>query len=423
MRLGLDRMERLCAALGSPERSFKAIHVAGTNGKGSICAMLHAVLNEAGHEAALYTSPHLVTALERVRLGTRDWTEAELVGAINESLEAIHRNPELSADPPTTFELITAAAFLAIARAGFRLAVIEVGLGGRLDSTNVCDPSVSIISSIGLDHQAILGPDILDIAREKAGIIRQGVPVVTSAFQPAVQRLIQDKATQMNAPCYLGGRHFDFARVAADRFDFLGIQTRWADLPLPLPGDHQFQNAATACAALETLQNRGLAVTTPQVRTGLAAIRWPGRLEQVSKRPDLWLDGAHNPDAARMLLRFLEPLAREKKVHLVVALKGDKQRQEFFQPLVTVAHRITVTTAPGLVPAGELGELVRQMHHNVVIEPDLGKILAQICWRRPSDEAAFVTGSLYLVGAAKRWLAAQGAGLGAGAAGDSGEAG
>jgi len=413
-------MERLSTVLGNPERAFKAMHVAGTNGKGSICAMLHAVLNEAGYETALYTSPHLVTALERVRLGLRDWTEGELVSAINESLVAIHRDPELSADPPTTFELITAAAFLAIARAGYKLAVIEVGLGGRLDSTNVCDPSVSIISSIGLDHQAILGPDILDIAREKAGIIRKDVPVVTSAFQPAVQRLIQDKALQVNAPCYLGGRHFDFARVAADRFDFLGIQTRWADLPLPLPGDHQFQNAATACAALETLQNRGLTLTTAQVRSGLAKIRWPGRLERVSKRPDLWLDGAHNPDAARMLLRFLEPLAREKKIHLIVALKGDKQRQEFLQPLVTVAHRITVTTAPGLVPAEDLGELARQMHHNVVIEPDLGKILAQVYWRRSADETAFVTGSLYLVGAAKRWLAAQGAGFGTGDSGEEG---
>ncbi len=404
IRLGLERMRLLCKKLGDPQKSFRAIHVAGTNGKGSICAMLHAVLLESGLDAGLYTSPHLVTALERVRLGSRDWTPRELLGTVNDALNAIHDDPELSADPPTTFELITAAAFLAIRRAGIPVAVIEVGLGGRLDSTNVCEPVISVISSIGLDHQAFLGPGLIDIAGEKAGIIRPRIPVVSSALQPEVQRLLQDRASELGSACYLGGRQFDYVRTADDRFDYLGLQTRWPDLPLPLPGRHQFQNAAAACAALELLNQNGFAISPAQVRAGFGRVNWPGRLEHVSERPDLWLDGAHNPAAAQVLAAFLQGLPADRKLHLIVAFKADKQQREYLEIVAPLAHRITVTTAKGLSSAEEVGRIARSLHSNVVVEPDPAKILAQLYWRKPADETAVLTGSLYLVGAAKRWL-------------------
>lgn len=410
IRLGLERMRRLCEKLGHPERAFRAVHVAGTNGKGSICAAIHAVLAGAGAEPGLYTSPHLVSPLERVRIGRRDWTETELVSSVNEALSAVHGDTALSAEPPTVFELVTAAAFLALARAGVKLAVIEVGLGGRLDSTTVCHPEVCVISSIGLDHQQYLGPDILSIGREKAGIIREKAPVVTSAVQPEIQRLIHDTAMERLSPCYLGGRHFDYVSAGRDvgieaRFDYLGINTRWPDLPLPLPGAHQFQNMAAACAALELLAARGVAGLAPEtVRSGLASVRWPGRLEHVSTSPDLWLDGAHNPDAARVLAKFLETAATIRRLHFIVGFRADKQQREFLEIIAPLAHRITVTGAPGLMPADEAGRIAAAVHRNTVVEPDLAKILAQLHWRKDATETAVVTGSLYLVGAAKAWL-------------------
>lgn len=410
IRLGLERMRRLCEKLDHPERAFRAVHVAGTNGKGSICAAIHAVLAGAGAEPGLYTSPHLVSPLERVRIGRRDWTETELVSSVNEALSAVHGDTALSAEPPTVFELVTAAAFLALARAGVKLAVIEVGLGGRLDSTTVCHPEVCVISSIGLDHQQYLGPDILSIGREKAGIIREKAPVVTSAVQPEIQRLIHDTAMERLSPCYLGGRHFDYVSAGRDvgieaRFDYLGINTRWPDLPLPLPGAHQFQNMAAACAALELLAARGVAGLAPEtVRSGLASVRWPGRLEHVSTSPDLWLDGAHNPDAARVLAKFLETAAAGRRLHFIVGFRADKQQREFLEIIAPLAHRITATGAPGLMPADEAGRIAAAVHRNTVVEPELAKILAQLHWRKDATETAVVTGSLYLVGAAKAWL-------------------
>jgi dihydrofolate synthase/folylpolyglutamate synthase len=227
---------------------------------------------------------------------------------------------------------------------------------------------------------------------------------VSSAIQPEVQRLFHDIAADSGSPCYLGGRQFDYVRTALDRFDYLGLQTRWPEMPLPLPGRHQFQNAAAACAALELLAQAGFRISPDQVREGFRRVRWPGRLEHVSRQPDLWLDGAHNPDAAFVLADFLKGLPSDRKIHLILAFKADKQQKEFVEILAPLVHRITVTTVRGLLPADEAGRIASGIHPNVVVEHDFSRIMAQLFWRQSPDEIAVVTGSLYLVGAAKRWL-------------------
>lgn len=372
--------------------------------------MLHAILLEAGHQAGLYTSPHLVTALERVRLGTREWTEAELVSTMNTALDVIWNDPQLKNDPPTIFDLITAASFLAIAQARLPVAVIEVGLGGRLDSTNVCNPVVSIITSIGLDHQSYLGPNLLDIAREKAGIIKPRVPLISTATQPEIQRLFQQMALDAGACCYLGGRNFDYVKTHGmhsghDLFDYLGIQARWPDMPLPLPGEHQFRNAAAACAGAELLTHNGFRISQDHVKNGLLKVLWPGRLEHVSTIPDLWLDGAHNPDGANALAAFIrDKLPKDRKVHLILGFKADKNFSEFLGIVAPLAHRLTLTAISGLLPVSEIESTAHRFHSNVVVEPDFSRIMSQLFWRKNPDEQVIVTGSLYLVGAAKRWL-------------------
>ncbi len=270
-RLGLDGTRALLAALGNPERRFRAIHVAGTNGKGSVCAMIERVLREGGVRTGLFTSPHLVDFRERFRVSGR-WPDEEwLFGA----LHRIESLPE--GKDRTFFEVATALGFLDFAARGVEWAVVEVGLGGRLDTTNVLEPELCVITPIGLDHTEILGGTIEEIAREKAGIVKPGVTVVIGAgMDPRAREVIAAAARERRAP-------------------LVEAESVAAPATPALAGTHQLANARTARAAIAVLAGFGLAVPPDDVAKGLAAARWPGRFEAASGEPRLWWDGAHNP--------------------------------------------------------------------------------------------------------------------------------
>ena len=299
-KLGLDGERALMRALGWPERRFRSIHVAGTNGKGSVCARIERVLREAGVRTGLFTSPHLVDFRERIRVNGRWADEARLA----ERLEHIQSLPE--GRDRTFFEVCTALAFDDFAARGVEWAVIEVGLGGRLDCTNVITPEVCAITSIGLDHTEILGDTMEKIAAEKAGVVKPGVPVVLSpGLDPVAREVIEAIAAERGAPV-----------VRAQAPSAPG-ETRF-------PGAHQRANLATALAVLDVLEGRGLAIPPAARERGLDRARWPGRFEACPGEPRLWWDGAHNLDGVRALIAAWNESLGEPPAALVLALSRDK---------------------------------------------------------------------------------------------------
>jgi dihydrofolate synthase/folylpolyglutamate synthase len=328
MSLGLRPIRRALALRGHPERGFRSVHVAGTNGKGSVSAMIASVLSASGARVGLFTSPHLHRLVERFRVDGRAMGTRELgrrVGELKSFLEG-PRAPKL-----TFFEVCTLLAFEWFRDAGCDLAVIEVGIGGRLDSTNVLTPALSVITSVALDHQDKLGPTLRHIAREKAGIIKPRVPVVFCARERAVASVITQRAERLAARCVeaeraqsepgASGRH----RV---RFDGRPLSVR-----IPLVGDYQADNLGCAVAALDVLQKRGVAISAAALRRGLWRVRWPGRLELLPGAPDVLCDAAHNPAAARELATHVRGLPHARKVLLFGVLK-DKDYEEMLSELL-----------------------------------------------------------------------------------------
>jgi len=312
MTPGLERIQAACGALGHPERLLPSVHVAGTNGKGSVCAMLQAILGEAGCKAGLFTSPHLLRVNERFRVGEIEISDAELEDLLD-SLEAAGVLPRLS-----FFEACTLIAFLYFFAQRADVAILETGLGGRLDATNVVEPLVSVITEIGMDHAEILGPDIASIAREKVGILKEGVPAVCGARHPEARRVIEACAREKQVPLHWveEGGEFPYA--------------------LALEGEHQVWNARIVLKTLEVLaSNPAFApISEEAIRLGFAKTRWPGRLEWISRDPPILLDGAHNPEGMRALANYLkrgEPLrwkalfsaASDKKVREMLSILGE----------------------------------------------------------------------------------------------------
>ncbi len=365
VRPGTEELTAALARLGNPERAFSAIHVAGTNGKGSTAAICEAILRADGRRTGLYTSPHLARLTERIRIDGDELGEAETAALADEVLEA---GPTL-----TFFEVVTAMAFLAFARAGVELAVVEVGLGGRLDSTQtLARPLVSIVTSIGLDHTELLGDTTAAIAREKAGIFRAGIPAVIGRVDDAARVAIADHAATVGAPvAWLG---VDFPAIAVPA----------------LHGAHQADNAGLAVAAVQRLP---IAPGARAIEVGLASARWPGRLEQLAE--DLIVDGAHNADGAAVLAAALPALAGDRPIHLVLGVVEEKDARALAAPLIPLCARLIVTTVPSprARPAAALAALLDVAHIEQIDEP----MAAVLAARRPGA-LTVVAGSLFLVG-------------------------
>lgn len=397
-KLGLDRMRVLCRALGDAERAFRVVHVAGTNGKGSTAAMIESALRAWGARTGLYTSPHLVEPTERIRINGEAVSQAEFASAfdrVHRAAEELLREGAIDFHP-TYFETVTAMAFVLFRERGVEWTVVEVGLGGRLDATNIVAPELAVITPIDFDHEAYLGKSLESIAGEKAGILKSGTRAVFAAQRPEAQRVLEDAARAVNTPCTTTGewRVEDLEMHArGSRFTLRG--RRALEIECALAGEHQVENAATAVAALDAL-----GVPDAAIESGLRNVRWPGRLEYVSARPDVLLDGAHNPAGARALANYVERFRARRRVWLIYGAMRDKAVSEVAGILFPLADHVIVT-APGqsrAVRPEVIAELVSHPDLQAALNLTDALTLAGKC--EPED-LVIITGSLYLVGEAR----------------------
>lgn len=356
--LGLARMRRLLAAVGGPHRGLPVVHVAGTKGKGSTVAALAAILEEAGHRVGRYLSPHVHAIEERIAIDGRPIAAGDLAAALEAVIPVVERLDAVAARRggrgPTWFEVLTAAAFVHFARARVDVAVLETGLGGRLDATNVVRPLVSVITSISLDHMAVLGPTIARIAAEKAGIIKRGRPVVSGAMHPSARRVIAATAARRRATLLQLGRDFTAtplpAPPGAGPLAGAGLELRTGPAAAPvryrlaMPGGHQAENAALAVMAARRLARQGIAVPEAAIVRGLARARLPARIEVVGRRPLVVVDAAHNVASMKTLVETLRPaVASHRPRVLLFAASGDKQIEEMLALAAGMFDRVVVT--------------------------------------------------------------------------------
>ena len=337
---GLARITALCRALGDPQKGLRFIHVAGTNGKGSTSAMLASILQKAGYRTGLYTSPYIRTFCERIRVDG----ENILQNTLATLTERIRPIADKMADKPTEFELITALAFEHFYQSRCDVVVLEVGLGGRLDSTNVIEnTALSIITGIDFDHTALLGNTIEEIAKEKAGIIKEGRPVLFGGGEGTARDTVCAAAREKNAPfCIVDRSSYVQKETSLDGtiFDY----THYTDLHLPLLGAYQPYNATLVLTAIELLREQGFAIDEQAVRQGLAAVRWPARFELLSRDPVILYDGGHNPEGVRAAVASVQSYFGTQKVNLLSGVMADKDRDEMIEtmkPIVANAFAVT----------------------------------------------------------------------------------
>jgi dihydrofolate synthase/folylpolyglutamate synthase len=408
--MSLERVRELLGELGSPHTRLRCLHVAGTKGKGSTAAMAESALRAAGYRTGLYTSPHLVDVRERIRVGGRPIPPddfAMLVERTRPGLERIKARadatpPDEYYRPPTYFEILTHLAFLHFKEAGVDVAVLEVGMGGKLDATNVVTPAACAITSVSLDHTAILGSTLAAIAREKAGILKPGVPCVVAPQQEEAATSVRTVAQEAGAPLWLVGEDVTLERAGGGTFDVRTPERDYENLTIPLPGAHQRENAAVAVGLLELGRRAGLDRLTPDaVRQGLALVSWPGRVQRVADGPATFLDGAHSPASIRALVETLaEVLPPGKRVY-VLAVANDKDWRGMIETLAPSAGAIVATTSgnPRAVAPAELagGASLAGVTH-VEVEEDAALALDLARRIAGMDGSVVATGSLYLVG-------------------------
>ena len=406
IKLGLSTIRATLRGLGDPHHDYPCVHIAGTNGKGSIAASLTAILREAGHRVGTYTSPHLVRFNERITIDGREIADDRVVAAY-EAVRAVNRTDR----EPTFFEFATAMALYEFSQQAVDWAVIETGMGGRLDATNIVRPAVSIISNVSVEHKEYLGTTLAAIASEKGGIIKADTPVVTGVRQKQAAEVIRSIALEKNAPFYRMGEHFRCRRTRDGAFTYVGMARTWRDLRPGLTGSFQFDNAALVSAACEVLADAGVSgIDGNRLRAGLLKAQWPGRLEIVGQQPLVVLDGAHNRAAARQLAEYLKDLSSRHAVTLVIGILDDKPYRAMLNSLLPHCRRV-IFTRPKIDRAldPETLRLAADPRGSVdaSVVPDVGRALDRAIAEASPSDAVCVAGSLYVVGEAKAWLAAQ----------------
>jgi dihydrofolate synthase/folylpolyglutamate synthase len=402
MKFGLGSIAALCEALGHPERAFRSIVIAGTNGKGSVTVMVETALRAAGHRTARYTSPHLVRLEERFHLLGQDVSTGDLrdaVGRVQETVEVLLRTGAFQA-PPTFFEFATAAAFELFRRAGVDIAVLEVGLGGRLDATNIVTPIAAAITSIDFDHQAQLGNTLEAIAREKAGVIKPGISVVCGPLPHEADRVVRDTCAERGARMVRAG---DVVRMTArgdGAMDVAAGPRRLDGVTLALRGRHQQENAAVAVALLDELARTGIAVSDDAVRAGLSGAVWPARLERFqSDGTDILLDAAHNPAGARALAAYLAEIGWADVTLLFGALQ-DKDVRRMLEPLAPLCAAVVCTTAPTprAFAAEDLAAIASEVMAGRAPVEAVGDPAAALARARRGRGPIVAAGSIFLIG-------------------------
>lgn len=410
-KFNLENISVLAEHLGHPENRYPSVHIAGTNGKGSTAAFLEAMLREAGYRSGLYTSPHLERINERIRMDGEpipDEAFAEVFTRIHELIEKLLADGTLRAHP-TFFECVTAMAFLYFAEAGVDFAVFETGLGGRLDSTNIVTPQVSVITRIDLDHENFLGHSLREIAAEKAGIIKPTVPVVIAEQKNEVRDVLAARASELQSPLVETASVYSVESLKMEEGRVRAvIRERRAEKTInidpQLAGRFQLQNALNAVAAAHLLKEQGYRLADGVIELGIATAVWPGRIEKVRSQPDIFVDGAHNPSSARELGAFIgENLAGRRIVMIFGALR-DKAVDEIAGIIFPRAAHVIFTepATSRAISASQLAEIGGHYAESSEIIPDAGRALdAALAMSAPGD-AIFITGSLYLVGQLRR---------------------
>jgi len=401
IKLGLDTIGRILSGLGNPQEKFNAIHIAGTNGKGSVAATLASILNTRGLRTGLYTSPHLVRFNERIVVDRQPISDENVLSAYRAVKAAAKLDRE-----PTFFEFATAMAFHEFKCRKVEWAVVETGMGGRLDATNIIHPALSIITNVSVEHREYLGRRISQIAGEKAGIIKTGVPVITAVRQKAAIAVVESVAAEHSAPLFRLGKDFRLRRSAADTVTYSGLNVRWRGLKTALRGNHQLENTALALAACDVLSPVIGAIEPECLQRGLTETRWPGRLEQVLDRPLTLLDGAHNLIAARALGRYLKTDLAGRAITLVIGILDDKPYREILSALVPHCRRV-ILTRPQIdraLPPAKLIPATSELTADWRVIPDVATAVSNAINSSAPDDVVCVAGSLYVVGEAKAAL-------------------
>jgi len=392
--LGLENISHLLEQLGNPQKTFPVVHVAGSNGKGSTASFISEILRASGLKTALYTSPHLNDFRERIRLDGA-FVSREAIIASTEKIRPLY-NPERT----TFFELTTAVAFDCIAQFKPDMAVIEVGLGGRLDATNTVDPLVTVITDISREHEDYLGVGIKSVAKEKAGIIKPRVPLITGASRRDAREVILETAENLSAPVREFGRDFKGVRTKPDAFTYRSPHLTLDLLTLSMPGSHQIKNASLAIAVVEELMSLGRSIPPEDIRTGIARTRFSGRFELVSRHPDVVIDGAHTPEGMRLLKSTLRHVYPGVRPLVLLGMLGDKNYEQLVKIIAPVAREVVCVAPQGgrALDPEELAALVRSLGVPASSAPSIGEGVSMLKSKAAANDLVLAAGSLYMIG-------------------------
>ena len=408
----LERISRLLAHLGNPHRRLKVVHVAGSKGKGSTAALIASILTHAGYKTGLFTQPHLITPRERCRINSRLISEEDFAQYVNRLKPSIEAMAELeSVGRVSFFEIYTALAFTYFADNAVDFAVIEVGLGGRLDATNVVEPLVSVITPISLEHTAILGDTHEAIAKEKAEIIKPNRPVVLAPQLPEAQAVFETVAADRDAPTDGVGRDIHLKRkdwdINGQTFDLTAQSAFYPDLFLSLHGEHQAVNAATAIGCIERIRQEGYKIPQTSIYGGLKEVRWAGRMQVVGQSPVILLDGAHSPTSAEALCKAIREVFCYQRLILVVGLMRDKDLQAIGEVLCPFTDEIITTQAfdnPRVTPAEEIAQVWSEAGTKFHVCPNVREAIPLAQSIATTSDLICIAGSIYIVGEAMKVL-------------------
>lgn len=397
VRLGLTVVTDLLASLGNPQNSYATIMIAGTNGKGSTAAIIASILQHAGYKTGLYTSPHLVDVKERIRIDGKKISARDFgrtVAAVKQAMK----------QPASYFEVLTTAALLHFQSNKIDIAILEVGLGGRLDATNVCRPLVSVITNIDFDHTNYLGKSLTAIAREKAGIIKKRGICVTAARQKQVLAVLESTCRRNHAAIYQLGKDMNISRRRDGLVSYFGLYGNLDNLTLPLPGRHQLNNAALALAVIEIIGKKGFPADAQAIKKGLAATRWEARLEVLCRQPLFVVDGAHNPAGINVLCDSLKNDFTFCHLVIIFSALADKDYRKMLRKIAPLADKIIITQlqTPRAVPVSEIHDYLRKIGYGAVVTENVAEAVLRAYDLAGKQDMICAAGSLYLAGEIKQ---------------------
>ena len=407
---GLSTISSICKLLGNPQENIKTIHIGGTNGKGSTASMIASILTQAGYKTSLYTSPHLQKVTERIKIKDLPIPEKRFL----EYVKIIKKLVEKHNIGPTFFEFLTAMAFLYFAEEEVDVAIIETGMGGILDATNIITPLVSVITNVDYDHTEYLGTSLKEICIEKCGIIKQAIPVITGETKEEIKKLIEDQAEKFKAPIFSIYRDFSFLPVKlASRgsiFTYRGIHRSTFNVTSPLPGLHQCINASLAIAVCEILNTKGFHMEQQHYQRGIEYTTWPGRLEWIDTIPPVLLDGAHNQRGIIILRNFIEDILRkenpEARIIPIFGVLKDKDAEDMIKELSSSVSPVIITAprTERALPVDVLERKIKKYISSCAISYNIQDALSKAFSMAGDSDVILITGSLYLVGEAKEAL-------------------